>query len=147
MSFRASLRRLCPSLKSAPGRRASKKSKVSLQLETLEDRLVPSLTFPAQYGAQGTSLGGDVRTGDVPVYLIFANNQTTGFGFDGSVTASQIQAAVTNILNSSYYSGLSEYGAATHAHVAGTFVSRYALPMQFTDGPNNSDINNLVSDS
>jgi hypothetical protein len=103
--------------------------------------------FPAQYGAQGTSNGHDVLTGDIPVYLIFAGGASTGFGYDGSVDENALVTAVNNILNSPYYSGLSEYGAATHAHVAGTFVSHYNLPKQFNDNGNNGDINNLVSDS
>jgi Ca2+-binding RTX toxin-like protein len=88
-----------------------------------------------------------VRTGDIPVYLIFAGNTTTGFGSDGSVDMNTLVTAVNNILNSSFLSGLSEYGAATHAHVAGTFVSNYNLPLNFNDNGNNGDINNLVSAS
>jgi hypothetical protein len=66
------------------------------------------------------SPGGDVLTGDVPVYLIFAGGQGAQYGYDGSVTAQQITAAVQNILNSTYLSGLSQYGASTHAYLAGT---------------------------
>ncbi len=103
----------------APRRTCENRSKRP-RVEPLENRTVLSLTFPAQYGGQGTNNGGDVRTGDIPVYLIFAAGATTGFRFDGSVDENALVSAVTNILNSSYFSGLSEYGASTHAHLAGT---------------------------
>jgi hypothetical protein len=120
-------------------------------LEPLEDRCVLTLFFPAEYGAQPTvvypNVFGNILTGDVPVYLIFAGGSSTGFGYDGTVNESSIVNAVNNILASPYYSDLSEYGAATQAHVAGTYVSNYALPTSFSDNGNNSDINNLVSAS
>jgi hypothetical protein len=118
------------------------------QLEPLEDRCVPSgLAFAAQYGAQVTTVGHDVLTGNVPVYLIFAGGQGAVYGQDGTVTTSQITAAVDNILSSSFLSGLAEYGAATHAYLAGTAISNYDLPRQFTDNGNGSDINKLVNAS
>src|SRR6516162_7421684 len=131
MSLRQTLRRLRQHLNPLGSTQCSMKWKARPELETLENRLVPSLVFPAQYGAQGTSNGHDVLTGDIPVYLIFAGGASTGFGYDGSVDENALVTAVNNILNSPYYSGLSEYGAATHAHVAGTFVSHYNLPKQF----------------
>jgi hypothetical protein len=116
------------------------------ELETLEDRSVPSgLSFAARYGPEATTIGKDVLTGDVPVFLIFAGGQGAVYGQDGTVSQSQIITAVNNILNSSFLSGLSEYGAATHAHLAGTAVSNCNLPRQFTDDGNGSDVNKLVS--
>jgi hypothetical protein len=118
------------------------------QLEQLEDRTVPSgLSFGPQYGQEQTTIGGDVLTGNVPVYVIFAGGQGAVYGQDGTVTQSQIITAVNNILNSSFLSDLSEYGAATHAYLAGTTVSNYNLPRQFTDNGNGSDINKLVNAS
>ncbi len=81
------------------------------------------------------------------MYLIFAGGPGQMYGSHGTVSASTIVSAVTTILNSNYLSGLSEYGATTHAHVAGTYISSYGLPTTFSDGSNNSDVNNLVSAS
>jgi hypothetical protein len=148
MGFRRCLRRLLyPQLESLGSAKRPRKPRAWLQLESLESRFVPSLVFPTQYGAQSTSNGHDVLTGNIPLYLIFAGGSSTGFGYDGSVDEKALVTAVNTILNSSYLSGLAEYGAATHAHVAGTFVSHYNLPKQFNDNGNNGDINNLVSDS
>jgi hypothetical protein len=101
--------------------------------------------------------GGGELTGNVPVYLIFANPGGTGtFGPDPThpLAISDITNAVATILNSGYLSDLSEYGAANQAFLAGTFVNTdYALPTTYkanndnSNGGNNSDINNLVSDS
>ncbi len=116
-----------------------------LELEALEDRCVPTnAVFTAQYGRQPTSNGGDVLTGNIPVYLIFAGGQGARYGFDGSVTRQDIINGVNNIFNSTYFSGLSEYGAATQAHLAGTHVSNVGLPTTFTVEGTDSDINNLV---
>jgi hypothetical protein len=118
------------------------------QLEPLEDRCTPSgVSFAAQYGPEPTTIGSDVLTGNVPVYLLFAGGPGAVYGQDGTVTQSQIIAAVNNILNSPYLSELSEYGAATHAYLAGTAVSNDTLPRQFTDDGDGSDINQLVNAS
>jgi hypothetical protein len=127
------------------------------QIEALEDRCTPSLAFPAQYGAQPTTVGADMLTGDIPLYLIFAGGSGAAYGSDGTVTQAQLTDAVNNILSSSYLSGLSEYSASllglititasTHVHVAATYVSSFSLPLSFNDNGNNGDINNLVSAS
>jgi hypothetical protein len=111
-----------------------------LTVEALEDRCVPStVAFSPAYGAQQTSNGGDVLTGNVPVYLIFAGGPGAHYGYDGTVTAQQLKNAVSNILSSSYLSGLSEYGAATQAYVARTYVSNVSL--------SGSPFDNIVSSS
>ena len=113
-------------------------------IEPLENRQMMNAVFPAVYGAQGTSFGdsGEILTGNLPVYLIYAGGSSTGFGYDGSVSAGQITQAVKNILASPYLTGLGEYGASTHAYVAGTTVSSFSLPTTYDVG---SNINDLVA--
>ncbi len=105
------------------------------QLEVLEDRAVPTtvvtsstLLFQPQYGVESViSDGGGELQGNVPVYLIFAGSPATGFGYDGSVTAAQITAAVQTMLASGYLNGLSQYGAASQAYLAGTTFNTSCL--------------------
>ena len=119
------------------------------ELEALEDRCVPAGGgFSAQYGNPTTHPGGNVLTGDVPVYLIFSGGQNAKYGYDGNVTRQQIINAVNNILNSNYLSGLGQYGAATRAHVAQTYVTNEVPSQQlFTIGGEDTDIGQIVTDS
>src|SRR5438552_2871543 len=80
-------------------------------LEQLESRLLLTVTFAPQFGIQATNNGGTTLSNNTPVYLIFANGQTTGYGFDGSVTQNDIITAVNKILASSFLSAITEYGA------------------------------------
>jgi hypothetical protein len=147
-------------------RRARRARSFQPGVEGLEDRTVLSLPpFAPQFGpATGFSDGGGKLVGNVPVYLIFADpNGTATFGNDPAhpLAISDITQAVTTILNSGYFDGLSQYGVdlfgfhiGFHPYLAGTYVNTdYQLPKTFkanndnSDGGNNSDINNLVSDS
>ena len=112
-------------------------------LESLEPRLLLSLAFTPQYPGQTTTNGGNVDTGNVPVYLIFAGGSTTGFGYDGSLNTTQLQTAVNQILASPFLTGLAEYGATATASVQATYLSTFNLPTSFSTG----DLQNCVEDA
>jgi hypothetical protein len=81
----------------------------------------PAALHPQFGPATGFSDGGGKFTGNVPVYLIFADpNGTATFGPDPThpLAISDITQAVATILNSGYLSGLSQYGAASQAYLA-----------------------------
>jgi len=111
-------------------------------IEPLEIRRMLTVTFTPQYGIQATSNGGTVRTGTVPVELIFLGG-STGFGFDGSVTEPQIITAVNKILASSYLTGLSEYGTTSSASLDQTYDSNFNL----TNGFSTSNLQSCVEDA
>jgi hypothetical protein len=142
-------------------------------LEPLEERIVPALTFsqsggtaPPVFGAETASNNMNLLYGNIPIYLIFQapvdhssfNYDSPLFGYDSSVTANQIITAVKTMLSSTYLSGLDQYYPSntfggTNAfpppqpYVKQSYLSYYTLPTTFTDGSNDSDINNLVSAS
>src|SRR5689334_12712272 len=95
--------------------------------ELLEERRLLAALYTPQYPGTVTNFGDYQFTGDIPIYLIYAGGSNSGFGYDGSVTSSQISDAVREILASSYLSGLSEYKASTQAHVNGEHLSTFGL--------------------
>lgn len=111
-------------------------------IEPLEIRQMLTVTFTPQYGIQATSNGGTVRTGNVPVELIFLGG-STGFGFDGSLNETQIIAAVNKILASPFLTGLSEYGATSSAYLDQTYDSHFNL----TNGFSTSNLLSCVDDA
>lgn len=130
----------------APLRRSNRSLRP--HLERLEDLCLLSVGPPytPQFGAPTiTQRGSDVITGNIPVYLIYAGGPNASYGSDPGhpVSSSTITQAVQQILASNYLSGLSEYGAATHAYVAGTYTSGESLPTTFTD----VNINTIVTHS
>src|SRR4051794_20596000 len=84
-----------------PARRSKNlRRSIGAAMELLEPRQLLSLTFPVKEGVQALSNGGTVATGNVPIYLIFAGGSSSGFGFDGSLTSTDITNAVGKILAS-----------------------------------------------
>jgi hypothetical protein len=103
---------------------AARSACVRPRLEVLEARLAPA-SFPATDGFESIASDGlGELQGKVPVYLIFAGNSSTGFGYNGSVSAAQITSAVQTMLGSGYLAGLAQYeppnSASMHAYLAGT---------------------------
>jgi hypothetical protein len=73
---------------------------------------------------------GNELTGNVPVNLIFLGG-STGFGFDGSVTAQQITTAANNLFSSAYFSGLIGGNQPTLSVQASYVDTRDGLPASF----------------
>jgi hypothetical protein len=145
-----------------------------LEVESLENRFTPTMTFSNFGGVAPPDFGSPTVVnynqgqlyGKIPIYLIFQVPTDSGvnydsgiFGYDKSVSANEIIGAVNTILSSNnYLSGLDQYYPVVkfggvnlfpppQPYVAGTYLSYYPLPTTFTDGQNDDDINNLVSDS
>jgi hypothetical protein len=159
-------------VKPGPQRRADRKARkwnsgttvTRLVVESLEQRCVPTtLHFTPgvggvatpQFGAEDASHSGGISShpsapGDLegaPIWLIFAEpNGNAGFGYDGSVSVSQITTAVRTILNSPYLSSLQQYvgllGLGSF-FFAGSYASDFNLPPSYSA----DDINNLVVDA
>ncbi len=111
------------------GRVAARKGR--LRLEELEGRVVPALVFPTSPGSVSVaSDGGGELEGKVPVYLIFARDASTGFGYNGTVSAAQITSAFQTILSSGYLDGLAQYepnARRAQAYLAGTCFNSSCL--------------------
>jgi hypothetical protein len=107
---------------------------VRLNVEGLEDRLTPSVTFQPRFGAESLVPN---HTGPVlsstPVNLIFEGSywlNPTG------ITEQDVINNVNNILGSRYLSGLGQYGSNGVAYLAGTSYDN-SLPLSknaFTEG-------------
>jgi hypothetical protein len=73
---------------------------------------------------------GNELTGNIPVNLIFLGG-STGFGFDGSVTAQDITNAVNNLFASAYFSGLIGGNSPTLSVTATYVDTKDSLPASF----------------
>jgi hypothetical protein len=81
----------------------------TLSLESLEDRLVPTIVFQPQFGPETVlATSGPERFSNNPVHLIFWGSQWHG---DTSPAARTIKDAANRVLTSTYLSGLAEYGS------------------------------------
>src|SRR5689334_16343907 len=67
-------------------------------VEPLEQRRMLAIFLPV-YPGTTTDNGTEHREANVPLNIVFAGGET-GFGYDGSVTASQITDAMNQILSS-----------------------------------------------
>lgn len=86
------------------------------RVECLEDRLVPTVSFQPHFGAEILQRGSGPVLDSTPVYLIFEGHywqRPTGLSYDDVINR------VTEILASSYLSGLQQYGSNCFAYLAG----------------------------
>ncbi|MFL5245771.1 MAG: beta strand repeat-containing protein [Gemmataceae bacterium] len=115
MGFRKYTREIREYLKTRRNRRSAKKQTKRLQLETLEDRTVPTVVFVPQQAILAHQLpsesvgdsGGPVLS-NVPIQLILNGN---GWGTKSapSAAAVQVENALTGLINTAYFSGINEY--------------------------------------
>lgn len=88
-----------------------KRSPTRPTLEALEDRLVPTIAFTPQFGAE-TYIGSNNGMQNPDVYLIFSGNWS-------QANENMVIASVQNILGPTYLSKLTQYGSDGHANYAG----------------------------
>lgn len=114
---------------------------VRLGLESLENRLVPTVVFNPQFGAESIAPGS---TNDAmqnpPVYFIFAGsywtNTTQGKSDEATLTAS-----AQSLLSGPYLSGLTQYGSDGKATFAGSFNDSQAVGKN----PSTTDLGNYIT--
>ena len=97
-----------------------------LSLQSLEDRLVPTVVFDPRFGAESLAppAGGAAQyttLSSPPVYLIFWGSywSTTA---EGAANAATLRQEAQTILKSPYLSGLTEYGSNGQATFAGSWI-------------------------
>ncbi len=96
--------------------RGRKKQPIRLALETFEDRLVPTIAFPFNpaFGPETVTPGSEHALSDDPVHLIFLGSE---WGSDQSPAASAIKTAADQVLNSTYFDRLDQYGVTGAPHL------------------------------
>lgn len=100
---------------------ARRQTRTRLFLEPLENRVVPTIVFQPQFGAEtATYNGGPTLTG-APIELIFWGSYWNNVPA-GKPTAAQLTTAITNEFNSPIYNNLSQYNAGP-AHVDRSWVA------------------------
>ncbi len=110
MSSYSWLRPLSHRLLSRPARRP-RPTKQRLCLESLEDRIVPTIIFEPAFGAESTNFGSGPMLNATPVELIFWGSTYWNNPPAGAATASQVANAYSTLLGSPYYNHLGQYGA------------------------------------
>src|SRR4051794_22674797 len=74
-------------------------------LESLEDRITPTILFGPQFGAETVHDHGGEKLSHVPVYLIYWGSFWNSAG--GALSTATVTGALANVLASPYLSGLS----------------------------------------
>jgi hypothetical protein len=116
MSIRHYLHRFCKYLHRGPGARRPRKLPRRLELETLEDRAVPTVMFNPHFGQETITDHGGTKLNSPPVYLIFWGSYWQSGA--GAQMAANIQSQTANLLSGPYLSGLKQYGVDGHAQLA-----------------------------
>ena len=99
--------------------RRKRAGRVRLGIEMLETRLVPTIVFPAQFGAESPSQIGGASLSSTTVHLVFwgPSSYWTGPQMAQYTSAAESQVA------SGYLSGLTQYGSDGLATVDSTFIA------------------------
>jgi hypothetical protein len=126
MSLRSYLRRVCSLAGQNRSSRRYSKNGRSLQLESLEDRMVPTILFKPQFGAEQVQhqLNSPVLNDDPPINLIFWGGAEFSDGQGGpNGEAIKFFQAAQNLFAGPYLSALAKYDAFLgKAHVQGPWV-------------------------
>jgi hypothetical protein len=85
----------------------ARRRKTPLRLEWLEDRLVPTIVFQPQFGAEQTFYDKGPVLSDAPVYLLFWGSYWNTSA--GSASEQQYVNAINKELNSPIFNNLSQY--------------------------------------
>ncbi len=110
MSSSLWLRSLSHRLLGRPARRP-RPTRQRLCLESLEDRIVPTIVFEPAFGTESTNFGSGQKLNATPVELIFWGSTYWNNPPSGAATASQVANAYSTLLGSPYYNHLGQYGA------------------------------------
>jgi hypothetical protein len=136
------------------GRRPAQRNRVHLQLDSLENRLVPTVVFQPVFGAEtvsGPVVGGVTLPFDglinPAVPLIFSGSSWTSANEQPSLDATQ------RILSGPYLSKLTQYGSDGQAHLQANWDelnTTVALTATATDGtivPSQGDVQSFLQAS
>lgn len=110
----------------------NKKPRTRPTLEALEDRLVPTIAFTPQFGAEQYT-GSYHGMQNPPVYLIFAGSWSQS-------DENAVIASTKNILSGPYLSGLKQYGASGTATYGGSWNASSTL----SGNPSTTDLGILL---
>jgi hypothetical protein len=148
MSFRKHVLRVC----SFAGRRQSprrpQKNERHLQLESLEDRVQPSIVFKPQFGPEPVQhqLNNLILGQQTPVFLIFWGAEWSDGQGNLNSSANKFVQAAMNVFPGPYLSALAQYDPALgNAHIQGAFLDARSEPMSSQGGPfSQGDLLNFV---
>ena len=127
MSFRDRLRQVCSFAGRSNSSRQPGRNKRQLQLESLEDRMVPTVLFKPQFGDEQLwhqLPGTPVLNNDPPIYLLFWGGAEFSDGQGGpNAQAAKFTQAAQNLFLGTYLGALAHYDASLRkAHIVGQWV-------------------------
>ena len=126
MSLRDRLRHVCSFAGRTKSRRQPRKNGRPPQLESLEDRMVPTILFKPQFGDEQLQhlLGSPVLNNDPPIYLLFWGGAEFSDGQGGqNGQATKFTQAAQNLFLGTYLGALAHYDASLgNAHIVGQWV-------------------------
>jgi hypothetical protein len=108
MSFQNYLRRVFRSFEPTGQARRPKSRSRRLELESLEERALPTVVIYPHFGPETVTDHGGTKLNSPPVYLIFWGSDWQGVD---SQLAADIQARAATLLSGPYLSGLTQYGS------------------------------------
>jgi hypothetical protein len=116
-------------------------------LEVLEERTVPSVTFTPYFGAEG--IGGSLTGGmqHPTVNVVFSGSYWTTSGTSGNGAQDQqtLTAAIQSILSGPYLSGLTQYGSDGKANFGQTWDDAATVPPSPSTGAVQGLLQNLLT--
>jgi hypothetical protein len=125
--------------KGRTGQALARRRRVVLQLEALEERMVPTILFQPQFGAEvrltTNDYGQPYWNGPVlsstPIHFIFEGNYWAN---PTGVTAQDVIFRALGVVNSQYLSGLVQYGSDGHAFLYSAVYDNSMPEMARIDG-------------
>ena len=117
-----------------------------LSFETLEDRTVPTVLFPPQFGNE--SLGktdAGQRINSPNVYIVLWGSSWGGISTPNAV---QVDSGTSGVLFSHYLDGVGQYGVTTNAHYRGLVYDNTPDPAsKFSEASMTTEIERLIANN
>lgn len=112
-----------------------------LQLESLEDRTMPTVLISPFFGAETQAQDGSAKLSSPQVFLIYWGSY---WGGTNSLEALQIRNAAAQVLGSAYLDGIRQYGSDGHAFLDPLAVADDATPANGFPQTGDGSISNEV---
>lgn len=123
--------------------KAKARRRQPLLVEALEDRTVPTVLFPFQFGSETTLRDGGQRINSPDVYVVLWGSS---WGSLVSPAAQQVFATTSAVVTGHYLDGLAQYGVNTTAHYKALIFDNTLDPKSgFSQQSLKNEINRLIA--
>jgi hypothetical protein len=145
MRIRETLRSVLRARRFPSAQTLPRKTTPRLQLESLEERTVPTIVFNPVFSPETVTDHGGTKLNNPPVYLIFWGSywQTPA----GVQMCADLQNQTASLLSGPYLSGLQQYGVDGHAHLSTVRFDKSDPSNGFTEDQVKAVFNNQIDNN